>query len=125
MNINDAFPSKYLKASDLKNRTVNVVIENVAIERLGNDNKVVVYFEGKDKGLVLNKTNANMIAEITEQQEMDNWIGHKIAVYPTHVDFQGKRTPAIRVEYPVNGGTLAGQPPPPPPPPVDDDDIPF
>jgi len=103
MKIGSAFPSDYLKAADIpQGRRVTVTIENVTIEKLGEDQRPVVYFQGKDKGLVLNKTNANMICEIANSDETDNWTGVQIALYSTKVDFQGRRVDALRVDYPAN-----------------------
>ncbi len=62
MKINEAFPSNYLKAADLQDREVTVTMADVKMEKLGDDSRPVLYFRGKEKGLVLNKTNANNIA---------------------------------------------------------------
>lgn len=120
MRIGEAFPGSYLKASDLGGKRIGVTIDAVHIENIGSDNKPVLYFQGKEKGLVLNKTNANMISEIVGSDETDEWQGHRVALYPTKVDFQGKRVDAIRVTYP-NGS----QPPPPVQHDDGSDDIPF
>lgn len=77
-------------------------IASVAFERIGNDEKLVVYFEDKQKGLVLNKTNAVMIAEIVGSDDTDAWQGVAIVIYPTKTDFQGKRVDAIRVDWPAD-----------------------
>ena len=100
MNINSAFPSNYLKAADLRGGRVTVVIDSVAIENIGDEDKPIVYFQGKEKGLVLNKTNANMIAEIAKSEETDNWHDVRVTLYSCKVDFQGRRVDAIRVDYP-------------------------
>ena len=127
-NINDAFPSKYLRAHDLGDKQPVVVINRAAFEQIGDDRKLVVYFDGKEKGLCLNKTNANAIADLLNSQDTDDWKGHRIKLVVAKVDYQGKRVPAIRVEpAPRNGN---GARPAPPPPPVDDEplrdeDIPF
>ena len=99
MRVSNAFPSNFLRVDDLQNRRVKLPIERVAMEKVGGDDKPVVYFRGKDRGLVLNKTNAAMIEEITGKDEMDDWAGTEIVLYPARVDFQGKRVPAIRVDY--------------------------
>lgn len=139
MNINSAFPSDYLKAADIpQGRRVTVTIESVSIEKLGEDQRPVVYFKNKDKGLVLNKTNANMIIEIVGSEETEDWTGVQITLYSTKVDFQGRRVEALRVDHPAqNGNKQAARPlvtrtaPPVVPPefedapPLDDDSIPF
>jgi hypothetical protein len=119
--VTDAFPSKFLKAADLHGKRVSVTIDSMAVETIGDDTRPVIYFRGKDKGLVLNKTNANMIAEIAGTDEMDDWANLPISLYATKVDYAGKRVDAIRVDYP------AGTKPVPPPVTEDgaDDSIPF
>jgi hypothetical protein len=93
------------------------------------DDKLVVYFKGAKKGLVLNVTNANMIAEIVGTEEMDEWAGKQIVLYPARVDFKGKRVPAVRVDYPTANNNKPAVPaaaPPPSPAAYDpDDDVPF
>lgn len=111
MNINKAFPSNYLKAADLEGKTPNVTIASIETETVGDDTKLVVYFKNGTKGLVLNKTNANTIAEILNTEETDNWIGGRIKLITAKVEYQGKRVPAIRIETPdSNGGKPAPAP---------------
>lgn len=98
MKISDAFPSTYLKADDLNGSRPVVVIRSIKFENLGDERKSVLYFEGKDKGLVLNKTNANAITDILGTDETDYWVGARIRLYPIKVDYQGKRVLAIRIE---------------------------
>lgn len=98
MNKNDMFPSKNLKASDLNGKAVVVTITEVTMEKLGDDEKPVVHFRGKEKGLVLNRVNSDTIAMVLGTDETDEWTGGKITLYPTKTDFQGKRVDCIRVE---------------------------
>jgi len=100
MNIQESFPSKYLKAADLKGRTVVVTIDRVEMEPVGQsrDMKPVIYFAGKEKGMVLNKTNANKIMQITASPVTEEWIGHRIALYPTETSYQGDQVDCVRVK---------------------------
>jgi len=98
MRISSAFPSEYLKATDLNGKAVRVTISDVTTEKIGDDYKPVLRFTGKDKGLVLNKTNANRIVEAIGSDETDDWRGWSIVLYPCKVDYQGKRVEAIRVD---------------------------
>jgi hypothetical protein len=103
MNVNDIFPSNYLKASDLKGAQPRVTIDKVEMETIGQgDNqqhKPVIYFVGKDKGLMANKTNMNAIAMVYGP-ETDDWHGAEIILFEAMVDFQGKVSPAIRIKIP-------------------------
>ena len=115
MNINDAFPSNYLKASDLMGKEVEVTIASLEITEMADgEKKPIVSFEGKSKALVLNKTNANTITD-EFGPETDSWMGRAITLYPAEVDFQGRRVPAIRLR-PTSGPSLGDSA---------DGDIPF
>lgn len=98
MKLGEAFPGQYIKASDLQGKRVTVVIEDVRMEDIGGEQKPVIHFRGKDRGMVLNRTNANAIADILGSDETDDWGGKAILLYPTRVDFQGKRVDAIRID---------------------------
>lgn len=127
MRISTAFPSNYLRAADLQGRTIRVTIDKVNMEDIGGDTKPVLYFEGKEKGMVLNKTNANNIS-FAYGDDTDDWTGGEIDLFSAMVDFQGKSVEAIRVKVPPRTATKrAATPPPPAEPPARDldDDIPF
>lgn len=99
MNIEEAFPSKYLKAADLKGSRVNVKIDRIECETVGDDSKVILYFQGKEKGLVLNVTNKNMVVDLYGP-ETDDWSGQPITLYEAMVQYQSKMVPAIRIAGP-------------------------
>ena len=99
MDINAAYPSQYLKASDLMGQEIPVTMRTVQMEDIGGDPKPVMYFEGKEKGMVLNKTNANNISD-AYGYETNNWFGKQIILFEARVDFQGRTVPAIRVRVP-------------------------
>lgn len=99
MLISQAFPSEFLKAADLLDRTITVVMDHVELKDVGDDTKPVLFFQGKEKGLVLNKTNSNNIA-LAYGDDTADWAGKELMLYPTMVDFQGRSVPAIRVKVP-------------------------
>ena len=103
MNLNDLYPSNYLKAADLQDKQVNARIREVKVEELGRDKerKPVLYFHGSDKGLVLNKTNATMIGDHYGPRIPD-WYGKSVTLYSTWVDFSGRSTQAIRIAVPAH-----------------------
>ncbi len=129
MNANDAFPSAYLKASDLGTNQPVVTIDHVGYEPVGRDKemKMVVYFQGKEKGVVLNKTNSKKITEIAGTPETDDWAGTKIRLFATTTEFGGETVECIRVKAPG----VAQKPKPKPEPEPEyagvaaDDEIPF
>lgn len=104
MRMNDAFPSKYLKADDLEEGDLIVTIKGADYEEFTDpktkktDQKPVLYFEGNDsKPLVLNKTNWKTIAEILGTDDTDDWTGKKIVLYATEVEAYGETMLGIRV----------------------------
>ena len=101
--LSEIYPSPYLKACDIPDAGLKVVIARVVLEELGmdRDTKPVTYFEGIKRGLVTNKTNANMIAAICRSDDTDHWVGKEIALVTEPVAFQGRVSPAIRVRQPV------------------------
>ncbi len=109
MNIDTAFPSKYLKASDLAGKTVRLKITRIEIEKLGEDLRPVLSFEKTERGLVLNKTNANRLSMGFKTRETDDWIGQVIEAYPDMVDYQGRLVEAIRVRVPARGAPAPQQ----------------
>jgi hypothetical protein len=131
MNVNDAFPSRYIKAADLADAAVVVTIRAVEMEDIGQgqkkERKPVVYFEGKQKGLVLNKTNANMIQKIAGSPDTDDWAGVKIRLVAAEVEFQGDSVQAVRVRQMATSKPMAKpmQQDDDSVAPVNDDDIPF
>ena len=84
-----------------------VVISHAVLEKLGNDMKPAVYFQGKEKKLViLNKTNFGRIAYLYGN-DTDAWIGKEIVIYPELVEYAGKPTvEAIRVRPPERRETV-------------------
>ena len=89
---------KWLKAADLKEKKHRLTIDKVEIvEFKDGSQKAAITFKGRDKGMVLNKTNA---AIITKEfgPDSDAWEGRGIIIYPTTTDFGGEQVDCIRVE---------------------------
>ncbi len=106
------FPNNYLGAPDLHEKDVTLTISRLAREKLrtneGDENKWILYFQEMEdrarkdpdkinKRMVLNKTNAEMIARTTGQSDTDNWPGQKITLYPTTCQAFGSTVDCIRV----------------------------
>jgi hypothetical protein len=129
MKINEAFPSKYLKASDAEDGDLVLTIVRVKMETIGQgakaEQKPVVYFKEVEKGMVLNKTNAKMIEKIAKSDDTDDWPGIAVRVIATEVEFQGDLVMSLRVREPqrVKGKTQAREQTEAPA--LEDSDIPF
>lgn len=98
-NVNQMFPSKWLSAPDIGQAKPVVTISNITFEQINQNEpqKMVLHFQGKNKGMVMNKTNAMNVAQIYGP-ETDAWIGKSVTLYTTFVDYQGKSTLALRIE---------------------------
>jgi|SRR5215510_8204969 len=109
MNYNDAYPSKYLKASDLDGGPVITVIEGAPLETLGSgaeaQQRLVLYLHGL-KALPLNKTNAKAVAKITGTDDTDGWTGAKIEVFPSTTELRGETVDCIRIRAPKPPGSV-------------------
>jgi hypothetical protein len=112
--LSEIYGGNYLKAEDLGSLSPVVIIEEVSVMSADDGKKkLVLHFHGKDKTLVLNVTNANMVQELLGSDDTDDWLGKRIRLYTTKVDFQGKRVSAIRIKAASKAA----------PPPEPDDDI--
>lgn len=115
MHISALKESKFLKRSDVGSGALvtirNLTQENVAKEGVEPEMKYCLHFEEVDKPLVLNSTNAQIIASITKQEDTDDWTGHKIVLYDDpNVSFGGKLVGGIRVRAPKVAGPKPGKP---------------
>jgi len=100
MRISDEFPSTYIKASDLGGREIRVTMGNVEREKIGTDTKLVLYFKGAQKGLVLNKTNAYTISD-AYGEDTDDWRDQPLILFSVKTDYQGKVVDATRCRIPT------------------------
>jgi hypothetical protein len=92
--------SEYLKATDLQGREIPVVISQIKFEKMDGKDKAILFFLGKTKGLMLNKTNINNIIALYGE-ETNDWNGKEITLFTSMVDYQGKTVEAIRVKGPM------------------------
>jgi len=126
MNVNELFPSRFLKYTDLKGREVTLTIASVSMEDIGmgaqKTRKAIVRFEGTTKGLVLNKANAALI-EALYGAETSAWVGQRITLCPATTQFQGKDTPCVRVRPTKPGAVDAFAAKAAPPPPAAEDEL--
>lgn len=95
------FPTEFLASEDLGGKDFDVTIESVQAESLrttdGATDKFTVRFKGARKRLVLNKTNAKLIAMATGEPEARKWPGKRITLYGTTCAAFGETVTCIRV----------------------------
>jgi len=97
---------KYIKAADLQKKSVKLKIANnwTIVEfdeksQAGEEykaKKLVLHFEGREKGWVVNKTNAAAL-EYAFGPDIEDWVGKECELYPTMVSFGDAMVEAIRV----------------------------
>jgi hypothetical protein len=117
MNISKLFKSNYLKGQDLDEEFTTMTIERLEVKEFDNGDKPVLYFEGEERGLVLNRTNANAIIK-DYGADTDQWIGRRLVLFTMPVEFNGTTTNAIRVKTAPKAPRPSAQEQP-------DDRIPF
>ena len=104
-NIYESFPSRYLKAHELKGRTPTVTIDRVVFEqvrgRVTTDTKAVVLFRGHAKGLLLNVTNARTITQIARSAVTEDWSGVAVVLFATTATFGLERHDVVRIKAPT------------------------
>lgn len=94
---------RYLSVGDFDDDADMVVqIKDVRAGEVTNANgtstKQLLIFEGNVKPLVLNSTNMGRIAKVVGSPYFDEWVGHKIQLYPDHhVPAFGTITEGVRV----------------------------
>jgi hypothetical protein len=102
MNLNDMFPSRFLKSADFKDDETKIfTITGVRKEVLGQgdekESKNIVSFAETDKEFILNKTNAVTISKFLTA-ETDNWTGKRVALHVMDVPMRGEMVQGIRVK---------------------------
>lgn len=102
MDVDKLFPSKYLKAADLRGRSCQVTILRIAVEKMwGGVDKAIAHFHGKSKGMILNRTQAIAIAEIAGSRQTEQWSGTSIILTPsTTKDAKGATVQTILIQAP-------------------------
>ena len=131
------YGSKYLGASDLKGQRPRHTIGKVDVAELKEKDgttkpKRIVYFEGEDKALVVNKTNAVKLAMAFGKDSRD-WVGARVELYSemTNLGKDGVRLQPLRLRTAAKSAAVAPalKPPVAEPEPVADpemdDEIPF
>ena len=106
----ERFPKEYLNAAALKDKPPMVlVIEEERLEEITNqktgkaEEKSVLAFEDTDAKLILNKTNFELVVEITGEEDSANWSGHEVELYADKTSMGGNRVDCIRVRAPGSG----------------------
>lgn len=91
----DCYGGRFVKAADIT-KPFNGTIERAERTEVEKGRpKVVVYFEGRDKGFVLNATRFAFLCELAKSKDTDDWPGLTVGVSRGRVNFAGKMVDAI------------------------------
>jgi hypothetical protein len=94
------FSRDYIADFDLAGKDATVTIARIEAKELtnvrGTTLKPVIWFEGKERAFVANKTNAKTIS-MMYGKDTSAWIGKKITLYPTTTSAGGETVGCIRV----------------------------
>jgi hypothetical protein len=79
----------------------NVVEKTIAAPNKPPKLKLVAFFDGTDKGLILNMSQCEFLAESTQSDDPSEWLGYEITLYVDEdVVYAGKRIGGIRLRVP-------------------------
>jgi hypothetical protein len=99
-----SFPSKYLQAADLDTpipATLKTVVnENIGIGDAADLKPVAQWEEAHVKGVVLNLTRAEALADIAGDDDMDHWPGTRVLLQRGSTRYQGKKVACIEIVKP-------------------------
>lgn len=95
----------YLKKEDVPTpqlKTIATVAQETLKDKTGEKKSWVMYFDGEDKGLVLNKTNIKRLNFIFKSNDSDDWLGREIVLFndPT-IEFGGEIVGGLRLRAKV------------------------
>ena len=115
-NFDDIYGSKYLSVPDLGGSTLRVKIGKVEVadlrEKDGTTRKKYVLFfdDGEVKPMVVNKTNASVLAAAFGKNK-DDWVNQRLELYSemTGLGKPGLRIRVLRIQKPA---AVAAKPPP-------------
>ena len=102
MNVNELKNSQFLTKEDCEPDILLTIKsceeQDVSMENEPTKMKWVMYFKEREKPLVLNVTNGQLIAAILGSEESDDWIGKQIVLWNDKtVMFRGELKGGIRV----------------------------
>jgi hypothetical protein len=91
--------SRFLRAEDVP-QDRKLRIKSVTEEEIGlgadRSRKLVVWFDGEDQGLVLNKTNIRTLRKSYGDDTAD-WVGQSVVLFSTDAEWRGQPCRALRV----------------------------
>lgn len=89
--VSEEFPSRFLSGDEIAGKEIPVKIREIKAEAVQTkpgveEDFLVVYFEGKQRGVKLGKRGetskrAKELRKITGSDDTDGWVGHQVILY--------------------------------------------
>lgn len=103
LSFDDLYPSRFLRASDLKGQDVTKTIARVQIEELGegaqSKAKCVISFKDAKKQWVVPRTCGEALKLMFGAKDVDKtWVGKRVTLFAKTVDSFGGEVEAVRVK---------------------------
>jgi hypothetical protein len=98
--------AQYLKKEDIPSPVNTSILwikeEEVTAPGKGTETRLVLYFDGLKKGLVLNTANADALLEITGTEDTEKWADTPVQLFvDPDVTYGGKKIGGIRIRKPA------------------------
>ena len=74
-----------------------VTVEAIEVEE-GKKPKPVLFLEGVDRGVVVNKTRYDAMSDITGSPDTGNWCGRQVLVKRGSTNYAGKKVACVELE---------------------------
>ena len=108
ITVDDMFPKDHIVGTDIgEGKSFAMVIADYEEKKVfnprKNQTKIVwtLRFKGAKKPLILNKTNAEAVAEITGSRTAADWVGKTVELYSEWVSAFGKQHLVVRLRKPT------------------------
>jgi hypothetical protein len=100
VDFDQLYPGRFLKSGELLGKKVTVVIDDVSIDELEGDKgkqvKGILYLRGKNKQIVLNKTNGTCLKAMFGRK-LGDWVGKRIVIFQSTTKFGADTVDCIRI----------------------------
>ena len=123
--VSTIFSSQFLRAADLAGAAKSVRITGWREERAFGEDVYVLELAGEDCGLRLTSTLAHDIRKVLGTDEIEEWVGRWITIFPSKLKIFDKDTGVEKIVDTIRGGASDQDEGPKPRRPLPDDDIPF
>ncbi len=100
------FPTRFLSGDEIVGKSVDVTIREVRKEKVYSpknnkkDEVLVIYFEGKDRGVCIKKQRAKELVSLTGSDDTDKWKSKKVNLFTEKKEAFGRTQNVIHFREP-------------------------